>query len=369
MSVFAQREAEEFIASGKKEFRYNREIQVTPGAKDVLSDAGVRLVFDAGVAAPAVVIGASSPVVVKKVVGAVADTSGYKSEDLALFNSPDAARVKEEICDIGRRIWAREYCDGNGGNISCRIGPDRFICTPTGVSKGFMTPDMICMVDGKGVQLAGTWKRSSEITTHLAIYHSTSEAVSVCHAHPCHAGAFAIKELEPPPRLIPELEVFVGRVVVAGYQTPGSPEIADSIRPLAPTHQSIIMGCHGVICWGKSVEDAYFKMEITDAYCRTVILAQALPGTASIPCEKMDDLLKIKKSMGLPDDRYDLKPAQLCERDPWSMMQDRPKACSTQADCGCPTGGAATEATNAELETLVQKMTDEIMSKLEKETK
>ena len=94
---------------------------------------------------------------------------------------------------------------------------------------------------------AGTWKRSSEFTTHAAIYETTPEAASVCHAHPCHAGAFAIKELQPPTRLIPELEVFVGTVAVAGYQTPGSPEIAASIRPLAPKHQSIIMGCHGVI--------------------------------------------------------------------------------------------------------------------------
>ena len=159
------------------------------------------------------------------------------------------------------------------------------------------------MVDINGNQLAGTWKRSSEFTTHAAIYRSTPEAVSVCHAHPCYAGAFAIKGLQPPPRLIPELEVFVGTVAYTPYKTPGSPEIADEIFPLAPKHQSILMGNHGVICWGKSVEDAYFKMEITDAYCRTVIHAQSLPGGESIPCEKLPELLDIKKKMGLPDDR------------------------------------------------------------------
>ena len=180
----------------------------------------------------------------------------HSSDDARLFNSKEAQSLKEQICDIGRRIWAREYCDGNGGNISVRLGADRFIVTPTGVSKGYMTPDMLSMVDIKGNQLAGTWKRSSEFTTHAAIYETTPAAVSVCHAHPCHAGAFAIKGMQPPPRLIPELEVFVGTVAVAGYQTPGSAAIADSIRPLAPQHQSIIMGNHGVICWGKSVEDA-----------------------------------------------------------------------------------------------------------------
>ena len=348
MKLFAQKEAEAFVKTGAVEFRYNRDTRLTPGAKDIFSEAGVKVVFDAESSAPA----ASAPC------AAAAGTSA----DEKLFNSPEAERIKKEICDIGRRIWAREYCDGNGGNISARLGPDRFIITPTGVSKGFMTPDMLSMVDIKGNQLAGTWKRSSEFTTHAAIYETTPEATSVCHAHPCHAGAFAIKELQPPARLIPELEIFVGQVAVAKYQTPGSPEIAASIRPLAPQHQSIIMGCHGVICWGKSIEDAYFKMEITDAYCRTIILAQSLPGSASIPCEKMDDLLNIKKSMGLPDNRYELKNAELCEVDPWTEMCGS-RGCSTPVT---PFNPMKAPQSDAELETLIQKLTNEIMANLNK---
>lgn len=348
MKLFAQKEAEAFVKTGAVEFRYNRDTRLTPGAKDVFSESGVKVVFDAESSAPA----ASAPC------AAAAGTSA----DEKLFNSPEAERIKKEICDIGRRIWAREYCDGNGGNISARLGPDRFIITPTGVSKGFMTPEMLSMVDIKGNQLAGTWKRSSEFTTHAAIYETTPEAASVCHAHPVHAGAFAIKELQPPARLIPELEVFVGQVAVAGYQTPGSPEIAASIRPLAPHHQSIIMGCHGVICWGKSVEDAYFKMEITDAYCRTIILAQSLPGSASIPCEKMDDLLNIKKSMGLPDNRYELKNAELCEVDPWTEMCGS-RGCSTPVT---PFNPMTAPQSDADLESLVQKLTNEIMANLNK---
>lgn len=350
MKLFALKEAEAYIQTGQKTLKHDRALRITPAARDVLVEAGVRIVFEEGAPAPALAMQSAAPA-----------TSDQKDAQ-KIFNSPEANRIKDEICDIGRRIWMREYCDGNGGNISCRIGPDAFICTPTGVSKGFLTPDMLCMVDGKGNQTAGTWKRSSEITTHLAIYHSTPEAVSVCHAHPCHAGAFAIKGLQPPPRLIPELEVFVGTVAMAEYKTPGSPEMAESIKPLAPKHQSIIMGNHGVITWGKSVEDAYFKMEITDAYCRTVILAQQIPGGSSIPCEKLPELLNIKKSLGLPDDRYDLKPAELCTIDPWAVMSDRPQGCASPA-CGA---GASLpiHASNAELEELVQRLTDEILKSM-----
>jgi L-fuculose-phosphate aldolase len=348
MKLFAKKDADEFIKTGAKEFRYDREIRLTPGAKDAFSEAGVKVVFSDG-SAPA---GSAKPGV----------AGAGSPADMKLFNSPEAQAIKEQICDIGRRIWMREYCDGNGGNISARLGPDRYIVTPTGVSKGFMKPEMMSLVDINGQQLAGTWKRSSEFTTHAAVYGSTPEAMSVCHAHPCYAGAFAIKGLQPPPRLIPELEVFVGTVAYTPYKTPGSPEIAAEIFPLAPKHQSILMGNHGVICWGKSVEDAYFKMEITDAYCRTVIHAQSLPGGASIPCEQLPELLDIKKKMGLPDDRYDLKPAGLCEVDPWAQVCGQ-HGCSSPVTPWNPMTNEAAPA-SADLEALVQKITEEIVANL-----
>jgi L-fuculose-phosphate aldolase len=350
MKVFAQKDAEEFAKTGAKEFRHNREVLVTPGARDIFSLAGVKVTFAA--TDGALTVGAAL-------------TSLTSSDDARLFSSPDAERIKREICEMGRRIWMREYCDGNGGNISARLADNRFICTPTGVSKGFMTPEMLCMVDGEGRQIAGTWKRSSEITTHLAIYNTTPEAVSVCHAHPCHAGAFAIKGMQPPPALIPELEVFVGTVAFAEYRTPGSAEMAEAIKPLAPQHQSIIMGNHGVITWGKSVEDAYFKMEITDAYCRTIILAQSIPGGTSIPCDEVGKLLDMKKSMGLPDDRYGLKPAELCEIDPWTQMCGQ-RGCATPVTPFNPMTRDNSPATPvpADLEALVQKITDEIVANL-----
>lgn len=357
MTLIAQKEAADFVKTGAKEFRQDSETRLTPGAKDIFNDAGVKIVF-AGSATHS----SNGSTASSQGYAPVAAPGAYSPADVKLFASKEANEIKEQICDIGRRIWAREYCDGNGGNISARLAPDRFICTPTGVSKGFMTPDMMCMVDGKGTQVGGTWKRSSEITTHMAIFHSTPEAVSVCHAHPCHAGAFAIKGMQPPPRLIPELEVFVGTVAYTPYKTPGSPEIAAEIFPLAPKHQSILMGNHGVICWGKSVEDAYFKMEITDAYCRTVILAQSIPGGASIPCEKLPELLTIKQKLGLPDDRYDLKPAGLCEVDPWQQMCGS-HGCSSPVTPWNPITQDNT-ASDADIEALVQKLTDEIVAKL-----
>lgn len=366
MKLFAQKEAEAFIATGQPEFVYSEDVRLTPMAKDLLLEAGIKVRFQPGSSLTQAgsagcgggsQAGAGQPV--REPVSRNPDP--VTPEMQALFHCPKAEALKQQICDIGRRLWQREYVDGNGGNISCRLADGVFLCTPTGVSKGFLTPDMLCAVDLDGKQLAGTWRRTSEITTHLAIYRTTPQAFAVVHAHPVHATAFAMAGVEPPQCLIPEIEVFVGRVPVAPYRTPGSPEMAEVIGPMAPQHQSILMGNHGVICWGTSVEDAYFKMEITDAYCRTLVIASHIPTSGStIPGEGMKELLEMKKNMGLPDPRVDLQPVQLCEVDPWKFINSG--CCSSAAS----SGPDLSYMTNAEIESLVQQVTDQIMASLVK---
>jgi L-fuculose-phosphate aldolase len=161
--------------------------------------------------------------------------------------------------------------------------------------------------------------------------------------------------------LIPEVEVFVGTIPVAEYKTPGSPQMSEILGKLAPQHQSILMGNHGVICWGVSVEDAYFKMEITDSYCRTLWVAAQLPTKRTvIPPDEVKKLLDLKQKLGLPDDRHGLKAAQLCDCDPWEQIADRPVACATPASGGPAVG----TMTNAELEGLVQKLTNEVLGQM-----
>lgn len=360
MKVFSSIDAQAFAKTGAKEFRFNRDIRLTPSAKDVLIEAGIKVVFDAGASAPAAPAAPAPTASAPASAAAPARAQGSSSDVLALFNSAKAEEMKKQICDMGHRCWQRDYNDGNGGNISARLG-DYFLCTPTGVSKGFMKPEMICMVDADGNQVAGNapWKRTSEILSHLGIYKMVPAAASVCHAHPIHATAFAMAGNEPPQCLIPEVEVFVGTIPLAEYKTPGSPQMSEILGKLAPKHQSILMGNHGVITWGTSIEDAYFKMEITDSYCRTLWVAAQLPSKrTTIPKNEMQILLDMKKKLGLPDER--LAPtgeAKLCDSDPWEFIHDRPMACATPA--GQP---QMTQATNAELEQLVKKITDEVFN-------
>src|SRR3954453_6647255 len=182
--------------------------------------------------------------------------------------------LKEQMCDIGRRIWHKGFCAGNEGNHSYRIAENRILCTPTGISKGFLKPEDICVVDIEGKQLGGKRKRTSEILLHLAIYKARADVKAVVHSHPPHATAFAIAGVDLPTCIHPEAEVFLGAVKTAKYVTPGDKRLGESIQPYVKDSNTIIMQSHGVVCFDPDLEQCYYKLEIVDAYARILILAK-----------------------------------------------------------------------------------------------
>ncbi|HTV75425.1 MAG TPA: class II aldolase/adducin family protein, partial [Candidatus Baltobacteraceae bacterium] len=190
------------------------------------------------------------------------NSKSSKSELESFFNSSYCQNLKEQICDMGRRLWGRAYVDGNGGNIAIRVGDDIAICTPTLVSKGFMKPDDMCLVDFDGNQLIGAKRRTSEILMHLQIMKRQPKAVATVHCHPPYSTGFAVAGVEPPTCMVPEFEVFAS-VAIAPYRTPGTPEMGKLVADLVDKHNVILMANHGVVSWShNNVEDAYFKMEI-----------------------------------------------------------------------------------------------------------
>jgi len=230
-----------------------------------------------------------------------------RSVHAAFFNSPKIRALKLQFCDMGRRLWTRAYVEGNGGNMAVRVGENLALCTPTLVSKGFMEPSDICLVDLDGNQLAGTKPRTSEILMHLQMMKHQPRAAATVHAHPPHATAFAIAGIAPPDRMLPEIEVFIGKIPVAPYRTPGSPEMGKLVAELTDHHNTILMASHGVVAWSHlGLEDAYFKMEIIEAYCRTVVIAKQLGVPLNSFSEShMQDLLALKRKYGVPDAGFD----------------------------------------------------------------
>src|SRR5260370_20127780 len=120
-----------------------------------------------------------------------------------LFESAAAQAIKEEIIAIGKKLWTREYVDGNGGNISYRISPDYVLCTPTMCSKGDLTFEDLSLVSLENERIMGARAHTSEILLHLEIYKAVPAARAVIHCHPPHATADAIAALIPPGEIIP----------------------------------------------------------------------------------------------------------------------------------------------------------------------
>ncbi len=215
-------------------------------------------------------------------------------------------KLKEEICRIGRRLYERNFVAANDGNISVRLGPGRFLCTPTLVSKGFMKPADIALVDDEGRQLAGERPRTSEIFLHLQIYHELEDINAVVHAHPPHATAFAVAGMELPSCILPEVEIFIGQVPIAEYDTPGGRKFAETILPhLRNKANTILLANHGAVACDKTLEQAYFHLETLDQYCRILLLAREIGRVRQLPPEKVRELLEIKRRLGLDDPRMD----------------------------------------------------------------
>src|SRR4051794_21067838 len=185
-------------------------------------------------------------------------------------------KLKEQICEIGRRVYERGFAAANDGNISIRLNDREVLCTPTMVSKGFMKPEDLCKVDYEGKQLAGTRKRSSEILLHLAVYKQRPDVMAVVHCHPPHATAFAVAHEPIPKCVLPEVEVFLGEVPVARYETPGTQKFAETIVPFLKDCNTIFLANHGPVTFAPALEKASFNPEIIAAYCRILILARQL---------------------------------------------------------------------------------------------
>lgn len=340
--VIALRDVQDAIAGGATRLVVAANSVLTPSARDLIQQRGLALV-ETGSASTA-----AAPVALP----------GHAASNASLFNTPEAEAIKQEICDVGKKLWLRQFVDGNGGNISYRIGPNEVLCTPTLCSKYDLTPEVICMVDLDGNQIAGSRPRTSEILLHLEIYKAVPEAKSVVHCHPPHATAYAITGKVPPNNIIPEFEVFVGKVAVSPYKTPGTSEFAQTVIPYVKSHNTVLLANHGIVCWADTVMHAEWYAEVLDTYCWTLMLASQLGTPISYISEQQSgDLLAIKQKLGLPDARLDPNRMKECQ------LSDMETASSIAID-PAPCEGSPSRSANSDLDTLVKSVTDAVMDAL-----
>lgn len=279
-------------------------------------------------------------------------------------------KIKQDICEIGRRLYNKGFAAANDGNISVRVGDNQVLCTPTLQSKGFLKPDDIATLDMTGKQIAGSKKRSSEALLHLEIYKNRDDIKSVVHCHPPHATAFAVAREPIPQCVLPEVEVFLGDVPITKYETPGGQAFADTIIPFVKKTNIILLANHGTVSFGEDVEKAYWWTEILDAYCRILLLSRQL-GNVSYFSERQErELLGLKDQWGYADPRNtpEYKNCDICGndifRDSWQESGVAPRAFTPPPAMGHKAQSGNGDAAGLDQERLIKLITDRVVEEL-----
>jgi len=206
--------------------------------------------------------------------------------------------IRIEMCEIGKRVYANGFVAANDGNFSVKIGANEFLCTPTGVSKGYMTPEMICKVDAAGNILEGS-SPSSEIKMHLRIYNERPDVNAVVHAHPPYATSYAIVGQALTAPLMPEAVIFLGAVPVTAYGTPSTDEIPDNISKYLQNHDAVLLENHGALTYGDNLLNAYYKMESLEFYAKLMFISSQIGKPQELSEAQVEKLLDIRRKMGL----------------------------------------------------------------------
>ena len=194
---------------------------------------------------------------------------------------PTDREAKTLLLEAGRRLYERGFVASNDGNMSVLVSAGTLWTTPTGVSKGFMTEDMLVKTDLAGTVLEGTRKPSSELKMHLRVYQENPDLRAAVHAPPPAATSFAIAGLPLDRPILPEAIVQLGTVPVAPYAEPGTQAVPDSIAPFCRDFGGVLLANHGALTWGYDLTQAYYRMETLEYYAQVTINSVFLLGRAN----------------------------------------------------------------------------------------
>ena len=222
------------------------------------------------------------------------------------MNTRAEEQIRADIVEAGRRLYARAYIASNDGNISARLDDQRLITTPKSVSKGFMTPDMMVVVDYEGKKVAGERDPSTELQMHLEIYRNRPDAHAVVHAHPPFATGFAVAGIPLTRAVLAEVITTLGSIPIAAYGTPSTAELPDAVRKYIKAHDGMLLANHGAVTCGPNVMGAYYKMETIEHFAKISLVARLLGGEHLISRDEVERLQGLRGYYGIP------APAPLC---------------------------------------------------------
>ena len=187
--------------------------------------------------------------------------------------------IRADIVRLAKSLFDRGLTPGSSGNISVRLD-DGFLCTPTNSCLGFLDADRLSRLDSAGHHVAGD-PPTKELPLHFGFYEARPTARAVVHLHSTYATLLScLADTDPDdaiPPITPYVVMRVGRVPVVPYTKPGDASVKPLILARAPDHPAVLLGNHGPVLAGVSLEAAVYAIEELEETAKLVLLSLGLP--------------------------------------------------------------------------------------------
>lgn len=206
--------------------------------------------------------------------------------------------LREQICDVCHKMWQLGWVAANDGNVTVKLADGAFLATPTGISKSFITPEKLVIIDGDGQVLDGMpgYKPSSEIKMHLRCYQERADVGAVVHAHPPTATGYAVAGKSLDEYSMIETVIAIGSIPLTPYGTPSTNEVPDAIAPYLAQHDVMLLQNHGALTVGCDLITAYYRMETLELFAKISLTAHLLGGAQEIARDKIDTLMDLREN-------------------------------------------------------------------------
>jgi L-fuculose-phosphate aldolase len=241
-------------------------------------------------------------------------------------------QIRDDIVEVGRRLWGRGYVASNDGNISVRLDERRLMTTPANVSKGFMTPDMMVITDFEGKKLSGDRKASSEIKMHLQVYRDRPDANAVVHAHPPTATGFAVAGIPLDRAVLAEVVTTLGSIPIAEYATPSTDELPAACSKYLKAHDGLLLANHGALAIGPDLFTAYYRMETIEHFAKISLVTRMLGREHLLSREEVQRLQGLRGTYGIAS------PAPVCTDETVTIGADGQVECQVVQAPSSPSG-------------------------------
>ena len=209
--------------------------------------------------------------------------------------------TREVMCDICHKMWQLGWVAANDGNLSVRLPNGNFLATPTGISKSFITPEKLVVIDADGnvLEAENGYRPSSEIKMHLRCYKEREDVGAVLHARPPTATGYAVAHVPLDRYTMIETVAAIGSIPVTPYGTPSTYEVPDAIAPYLQEHDVLLLANHGALTVGADAITAYYRMETLELFAKISLTAHLLGGEKEISEENIQKLIDLRKYYGI----------------------------------------------------------------------